>query len=82
MLFIVANDFFFSSERASESIHQLKSALEDRQFAKDDGEAGSDQSSEDTGSDDVDKCNDDSGNAAWQELQNSHAGKMTQKQVV
>ncbi|XP_065488588.1 serologically defined colon cancer antigen 8 isoform X3 [Caloenas nicobarica] len=60
-------------ERASESIHQLKYALEDRQFAKDGGEAGSDQSSEDTGSDDVDRGNDDSGNAAWQELQNSHA---------
>ncbi|XP_064913951.1 serologically defined colon cancer antigen 8 isoform X4 [Columba livia] len=53
-------------ERASESIHQLKYALEDKQFAKDDSEAGSDQSSEDRGSD-------DSGNAAWQELQNSHA---------
>ncbi|NWQ78412.1 SDCG8 protein, partial [Columbina picui] len=60
-------------ERASESIHQLKYALEDRQCAKDEGEAGSDQSSEDMGSDDVDRSNDDSGNAAWQELQNSHA---------
>lgn len=79
MLFIVANDFFFSLERASESIHQLKYALEDKQFAKDDSEAGSDQSSEDRGSDDVDRGNDDSGNAAWQELQNSHAGKMTLK---
>lgn len=64
--------FFFPSERASESIHQLKYALEDKQFAKDDSEAGSDQSSED-------RDNDDSGNAAWQELQNSHAGKMTLK---
>ncbi|OPJ72665.1 serologically defined colon cancer antigen 8 [Patagioenas fasciata monilis] len=60
-------------ERASESIHQLKYALEDRQCAKDDSEAGCDQSSEDMGSDDVDRGNDDSGNAAWQELQNSQA---------
>ncbi|XP_065689558.2 serologically defined colon cancer antigen 8 isoform X5 [Patagioenas fasciata] len=60
-------------ERASESIHQLKYALEDRQCAKDDSEAGCDQSSEDMGSDDVDRGNGDSGNAAWQELQNSQA---------
>ncbi|KAK4824009.1 hypothetical protein QYF61_009223 [Mycteria americana] len=60
-------------ERASESIHQLKYALEERQFAKGDGEDGFDQSSVDKGSDDVDRGNDDSGNAAWQELQRSHA---------
>ncbi|NXV75938.1 SDCG8 protein, partial [Atlantisia rogersi] len=53
-------------ERASESIHQLKYALEERQFAKDEGEFGLDQSS-------VDKDNDDDGNAAFQELQHSHA---------
>ncbi|KAM6278930.1 serologically defined colon cancer antigen 8 isoform 2-T3 [Porphyrio hochstetteri] len=53
-------------ERASESIHQLKYALEERQFARDEGEFGLDQSS-------VDKDNDDDGNAASQELQHSHA---------
>ncbi|XP_010071754.1 PREDICTED: serologically defined colon cancer antigen 8 [Pterocles gutturalis] len=57
-------------ERASESIHQLKYALKEGQFAR--GEAGFDQSSVDEGSDDVDRSN-DSGNAAWQELQYSHA---------
>ncbi|NXO56947.1 SDCG8 protein, partial [Aramus guarauna] len=60
-------------ERASESIHQLKYALEERQFAEGGGEVGFDQSSVDKGSDDVDRGNDDSGNAAWQELQCSHA---------
>ncbi|KFV55968.1 Serologically defined colon cancer antigen 8, partial [Gavia stellata] len=60
-------------ERASESIHQLKYALEEREFAKGEGEVGFDQSSVDKGSDDVDRGNDDSGNAAWQELQHSHA---------
>ncbi|NWR61346.1 SDCG8 protein, partial [Bucorvus abyssinicus] len=55
-------------ERASESIHQLKHALEERQFAGREGQVGFDQSSVDKGSDDV-----DSGNAAWQELQHSHA---------
>ncbi|KAM9297187.1 serologically defined colon cancer antigen 8 isoform 3-T3 [Morus bassanus] len=60
-------------ERASESIHQLKYALEEGQFAKGEGEVGFDQSSLDKGSDDVDRGNDDSGNAAWQELQHSHA---------
>ncbi|NWU60678.1 SDCG8 protein, partial [Pterocles burchelli] len=60
-------------ERASESIHQLKYALEEGQFARDEGEAEFDQSSVDQGSDDVDRSNDDSGNAAWQELQYSHA---------
>ncbi|XP_075268741.1 serologically defined colon cancer antigen 8 [Opisthocomus hoazin] len=53
-------------ERASESIHQLQYALEERQFAKGEGEVGFDQSS-------VGKGNDDSGNAASQELQHSHA---------
>ncbi|XP_065536232.1 serologically defined colon cancer antigen 8 isoform X3 [Lathamus discolor] len=60
-------------DRASESIHQLKYALEDRQFGKGEGEVGFDQSSVDKGSDDVDMSNDDNGNAAWQELQQSHA---------
>ncbi|KFM00850.1 Serologically defined colon cancer antigen 8, partial [Aptenodytes forsteri] len=60
-------------ERASESIHQLKYALEERQFAKGEGEVGFDQSSVDKGSDDVDRGDDDSGNTAWQELQHSHA---------
>ncbi|NXK11383.1 SDCG8 protein, partial [Herpetotheres cachinnans] len=60
-------------ERASESIHQLKYALEERQFAKGEGEVGCDQSSVDEGSEDEDRGNDDSGNAAWQELQHSHA---------
>ncbi|KFV46696.1 Serologically defined colon cancer antigen 8, partial [Tyto alba] len=60
-------------ERASESIHQLKYALEERQFAKGDGEVGFDQSSVDKGSGDVDRGNDGSGNAACQEQQHSHA---------
>ncbi|NWS60167.1 SDCG8 protein, partial [Chunga burmeisteri] len=60
-------------ERASESIHQLKYALEERQFAKGEGEVGFDQPSVDKGSDDVDRGNDNSANAAWQELQHSHA---------
>ncbi|KAF1541667.1 Serologically defined colon cancer antigen 8, partial [Eudyptula minor] len=60
-------------ERASESIHQLKYALEERQFAKGEGEVGFDQSSVDKGSDDVDRGDDDSGNTAWRELQHSHA---------
>ncbi|NXL02421.1 SDCG8 protein, partial [Mesembrinibis cayennensis] len=59
--------------RASESIHQLKYALEEREFAKGEGEVGFDQSSVDKDSDDVDRGNDDSGNAAWQDLQHSHA---------
>ncbi|XP_064301868.1 serologically defined colon cancer antigen 8 isoform X2 [Phalacrocorax carbo] len=60
-------------ERASESIHQLKYALEEGQFAKGKGEVAFEESSGDKGSDDVDRGNDDSGNAAWQELQHSHA---------
>ncbi|NWI11782.1 SDCG8 protein, partial [Crypturellus soui] len=52
-------------ERASKSIHQLKYALEERQFATDESEAGFDQSSVDRG--------DERENAAWQELQHSHA---------
>ncbi|KAM9561927.1 serologically defined colon cancer antigen 8 isoform 2-T2 [Guaruba guarouba] len=60
-------------DRASESIHQLKYALEDRQFGKDEGEVGFDQSSVDKGSGDVDMSNDDSENPAWQKLQQSHA---------
>ncbi|KAM6085667.1 serologically defined colon cancer antigen 8 isoform 2-T2 [Theristicus caerulescens] len=60
-------------ERASESIHQLKYALEEREFAKGEAEVGFDQSSVDKDSDDVDRGNDDSGNAAWQDLQHSHA---------
>ncbi|XP_075002657.1 serologically defined colon cancer antigen 8 isoform X6 [Calonectris borealis] len=59
-------------ERASESIHQLKYALEERQFAKSESEVGFDQSSMDKDSDD-DRGNEESGNAAWQELQRSHA---------
>uniref|UniRef100_A0A8B9N0L3 Serologically defined colon cancer antigen 8 n=1 Tax=Accipiter nisus TaxID=211598 RepID=A0A8B9N0L3_9AVES len=59
--------------RASESIHQLKYALEERQFAKGEGEVGFDQSSVEKEIDDVDRGSDDSGNAAWQELQHSHA---------
>ncbi|XP_061847047.1 serologically defined colon cancer antigen 8 isoform X2 [Colius striatus] len=57
-------------ERASESIHQLKYTLEEREFAK--GEDGFEQSSVDKGSDDADS-DDDSANAACQELQHSHA---------
>ncbi|KAM6407279.1 serologically defined colon cancer antigen 8 isoform 2-T3 [Pluvialis apricaria] len=53
-------------ERASESIHQLKYALEERQFAEGEGETGFDQCA-------VDRGNDDTGNAAWRELQHSHA---------
>lgn len=70
---------WFFSERASESIHQLKYALEERQFAKGEGEVGFDQSSVEKEIDDVDRGSDDSGNAAWQELQHSHAGKITLK---
>lgn len=69
----------FFSDRASESIHQLKHALEDRQFGKGEGEVEFDQSSVDKGDDDGDMSNHDSGNAAWQELQQSHAGKITVK---
>ncbi|NXF95288.1 SDCG8 protein, partial [Eubucco bourcierii] len=54
-------------EHASENIHRLKCALEERQFAEGEGEVAFDQSSMDNNSDDV-----DSGNAAWQELQHSH----------
>ncbi|NXJ99527.1 SDCG8 protein, partial [Corythaixoides concolor] len=53
-------------DRANESIHQLKYALEEREFAKGEDEVGFDQSS-------VDKGSGDSGNAALQELQHSHA---------
>ncbi|XP_051472171.1 serologically defined colon cancer antigen 8 isoform X2 [Apus apus] len=53
-------------ERASESIHQLKYALEERQFAEGEGEVGFDQGF-------VDRGSDDSRNAAWQELQHSQA---------
>ncbi|NWH63660.1 SDCG8 protein, partial [Geococcyx californianus] len=60
-------------ERASESIHQLKYALEEGQFAKGDGEAEFDQSSVDKGTDDVERGNADRGNTAWQERQHSHA---------
>ncbi|NXA52973.1 SDCG8 protein, partial [Nothocercus julius] len=52
-------------ERASESIHQLKYALEERQFATGESEVGFDQSSVDRG--------DERENSAWQELQHSHA---------
>ncbi|KAM6367682.1 serologically defined colon cancer antigen 8 isoform 6-T6 [Alca torda] len=60
-------------ERASESIHQLKYALEERQFAEGEGEAGFDHCFVDKGSGDVDRGNDGSENAAWQELRHSHA---------
>lgn len=46
--------------------------MEERQFAEGEGEAGFDQCS-------VDRGNDDSGNAACQELQHSHAGKIILK---
>ncbi|XP_039913550.1 serologically defined colon cancer antigen 8 isoform X2 [Hirundo rustica] len=55
-------------ERARESISQLKHLL-----AKGDAGTGCDQSSVDEGSDDADRANDDCGNAASQELQQSHA---------
>lgn len=76
MLFIVANDVVgvFFLERASESISQLKYAL-----AKGENGTGFDQSSVDEGSDSADRDNDDCGNAASQELQHSHAGKITLK---
>ncbi|XP_031448567.1 serologically defined colon cancer antigen 8 isoform X2 [Phasianus colchicus] len=60
-------------ERANESIHQLKYALEERHFAESKDEAGFDQSSVDKGTDDVDGSNDNSGNPPWEELQHSHA---------
>ncbi|NXN30826.1 SDCG8 protein, partial [Nycticryphes semicollaris] len=55
-------------ERASESINQLKYALEEKQSAEGEGEAGFNQCSADKGGSDV-----DSGNAAWKGLQHSHA---------
>lgn len=64
--------FGFFLERASESISQLKHAL-----AKGDDGTGFDQSSVDEGSDNADRANDDCENAASQELQQSHAGKIT-----
>lgn len=74
MLFIVANDVVgFFSERASESISQLKHAL-----AKGDG-TGFDQSSVDGDSDNADRASDDCGTAASQELQHSHAGRISLK---
>ncbi|XP_035419965.1 serologically defined colon cancer antigen 8 isoform X2 [Cygnus atratus] len=60
-------------ERANESIHQLKYALEERQFAEGKEEVGFDESSVDKGNDDVDRGNDDGENSAWQDLQHSHA---------
>lgn len=60
-------------ERANESIHQLKYALEDRHFAESKDEVGFDQSSVDKGSDDVDRDSDNSGSPPWEELQHSHA---------
>eukprot|EP00076_Gallus_gallus_P039568 XP_025005106.1 serologically defined colon cancer antigen 8 isoform X3 [Gallus gallus] len=60
-------------ERANESIHQLKYALEDRHFAESKDEVEFDQSSVDKGSDDVDRDSDDSGSPPWEELQHSHA---------
>ncbi|NXX89980.1 SDCG8 protein, partial [Centropus bengalensis] len=62
-------------ERANESIHQLKYALEEGQLAKGEVEAEFDQSSVDKGTDDLDRVNDDIGNEAWQETQHSHAVK-------
>ncbi|XP_063247013.1 serologically defined colon cancer antigen 8 isoform X2 [Prinia subflava] len=55
-------------ERASESISQLKHSL-----AKGDDGTGCDQSSVDEGSDNTDRASDACGNAATQELQQSHA---------
>uniref|UniRef100_A0A8B9USH9 Serologically defined colon cancer antigen 8 n=1 Tax=Anas zonorhyncha TaxID=75864 RepID=A0A8B9USH9_9AVES len=59
-------------ERANESIHQLKYALEERQFAEGNDEVGFDESSVDKGND-VDHGNDGSESSAWQDLQHSHA---------
>lgn len=73
MLFFVANGAsFFFSECASESIHRLKCALEERQFAEGESEVAFDRSSMDDNSHDV-----NSENAAWQELQRSQAGNKT-----
>lgn len=69
--------FLFTAERANESIHQLKYALEERQFAEGKDEVGF-ESSVDKDNDDVDHGNDDRENSAWQDLQHSHAGKITQ----
>uniref|UniRef100_A0A8C2TPM3 SHH signaling and ciliosis regulator SDCCAG8 n=1 Tax=Coturnix japonica TaxID=93934 RepID=A0A8C2TPM3_COTJA len=60
-------------ERANETIHQLKYALDERHFADSKDEVGSDQSSVDKSSDDMDRGNDNSGNPPWEELQHSHA---------
>ncbi|XP_042667512.1 serologically defined colon cancer antigen 8 isoform X2 [Centrocercus urophasianus] len=60
-------------ERANESIHQLKYALEERHFTENKDKVGFDQSSVDKGSDDVDRCSDNSGDPPWEELQHSHA---------
>ncbi|XP_064014723.1 serologically defined colon cancer antigen 8 [Pogoniulus pusillus] len=57
-----------SQECASESIHRLKCALEERQLAEGEGELAFDRSSMDDNSHDV-----NSENAAWQELQHSQA---------
>lgn len=67
------------AERANESIHQLKYALEERHFTENKDKVGFDQSSVDKGSDDVDRCSDNSGDPPWEELQHSHAGKITLK---
>ncbi|OXB80319.1 UNVERIFIED_CONTAM: hypothetical protein H355_013717 [Colinus virginianus] len=58
---------------ANDSIHHLKYALTETNFAESKVEVGFDQSSVDTGSDDVDRGNDSSGNPPWQELRHSHA---------
>lgn len=71
----MANDVFgVFLERASESISQLKHAL-----AKGDGGPGFAQCSVDEDSDTADGASDGCGNAASQELQQSHAGKITLK---
>ncbi|OXB66785.1 hypothetical protein ASZ78_015125 [Callipepla squamata] len=61
------------AECANDSIHHLKYALTETNLAESKVEVGFDQSSVDTGSDDVDRGNDNSGNPPWQELRNSHA---------
>ncbi|NXN95075.1 SDCG8 protein, partial [Rhinopomastus cyanomelas] len=56
------------SERASESIHQLQHALEERQFGKTEGQVEFDQPSVDQGNGDL-----GSGSTARQDFQQSHA---------
>ncbi|XP_065585821.1 serologically defined colon cancer antigen 8 isoform X2 [Cyrtonyx montezumae] len=62
-----------AGECANGSIHHLKYALMETNFAESKVEVGFDQSSVDKDSDDVDGGSDSSGNPPWQELRHSYA---------